>query len=72
MINSKSFKSYDKFLQYGRFVVITFSSEKDAIKLFLEKVKLNLPLANGKKGMPGIFPGDALIKYLEEMNKSKI
>jgi len=72
MTNSKSFKSYDKFLQYGRFVAITFSSEKDAIKLFLEKVRLNLTLANGKKGMPGIFPGDALIKYLEEMNKSKI
>lgn len=62
----RNYNSFDKFLKYGRFAAINFTSEKDAIKIFLEKVKFNLPLANGKKGMPLILMGDALIKYLEE------
>jgi hypothetical protein len=65
MSNSKNFKSYDLFLKNGRFAIVNFVSEKDALKIFLEKVRLNLPLADGKKGSPWIYPSDALIKYLE-------
>jgi len=51
---------------YGRFAVIKFRVEKDALKLYLEKIKINLPLVSGKKGMPYVYPGELLKKYLEE------
>ncbi len=59
---------YDKILGYGRFATIKFRVEKDALKFYLEKVKVSVSLVTGKKGMPFIFPGELLKKYIEEMD----
>jgi hypothetical protein len=66
MMNNPSFNSFEKFLNYGRFALVKFKTEKDALRLYLEKVKISVPLANGRRGMPLISPGELLKKYLEE------
>ena len=64
--NISNFTAYEKFITYGRFATIKLKSEKDALKLFLEKTKVNLPLSNGKKGMPYLYPGGLFKSYLEK------
>ena len=61
--------SIDKFISYGRFACLKFAQDKDALRVFLDRMKLNLPLSNGKKGCPQMKPGNLLRIYIEEMNK---
>lgn len=60
-----SFKDLDKFLHFGRLVIIKMKNEKDALKLFTSRVTINLPLTHNKRGMPQMCPGQALINYIE-------
>jgi hypothetical protein len=50
-------------------MLIKFKSEKDALKLYLEKVRINVPLVTGKKGTPFICTGNLLRKYIEQSKK---
>jgi hypothetical protein len=59
-----NFSNYNRFTEIGRLVGIRFKNEKDAIKILLEKIKLNLPCTPGRKAL--IVPGELLKKYLEE------
>ena len=61
-----NFNDFDKFFIYGRFAILKFKSEKDALKLYLEKNRINVPLITGKKGMPFMCPGELLKRYIEE------
>lgn len=61
--------SFDRLISYGRFACVKFTQNKDALKVFLDRVRLNLPLSNGKKGCPQMKPGNLLRIYIEEMNK---
>ena len=64
-MNIPSFKDYDKFLDFGRFVIVKMKNEKDALKLFTSRVAINIPLTHNKRGMPLMCPGQALIKFIE-------
>lgn len=50
IINQNINVNYEKFNEYGRFALIKFRNEKDAIKMFVEKLRMNFPLVNNKKG----------------------
>ena len=39
--------------------------DKDALKIYLEKCKLLLPLLGGRKGIPFMIPGNLLKTYIE-------
>jgi len=47
--------------------LLKFKKEKEALRLYLEKVRISIPLANGKKGYPFILPGASLKNYIEEL-----
>ncbi len=40
-------------------------NEKDALRLFTNRCSVNLPLTSGKRGMPFMCPGQALITFIE-------
>jgi hypothetical protein len=65
LLNNSEFNDYERFSEYGRFATIRFKNEKDAIKIYLDKIKINLPLINHKKGTPMMYPGNLLKTYLE-------
>jgi hypothetical protein len=64
--NISNFNLQDKFFELGRFAAVKFHSEKDALRVYLEKVKLNLHLSNGKRGQPMLYPGELLRKFIED------
>ncbi len=63
--SNPNFFSYDKFNQFGRIALLKFKTEKDALKVYLEKVRINLPLIQGKKGMPMCVAGQLLRNFMD-------
>ena len=53
--NLPNFKNYDKLIKFGRFATVKLNSEKDALKLLLEHVAINVPLVDNRKGKFFIF-----------------
>ena len=64
--NDKNIYNIEHFENYGRFITVKFRSDKDALKVYLEKIKLVLPLVNNKKGSPMLIIGDLLRKYIDQ------
>jgi hypothetical protein len=56
----------DKFYNYGRFALVKFKNDKDALRIYLEKTVLHLPLINQRNGSPFMIMGGLLKKYIEE------
>ena len=56
----------DKFINYGRFALVKFKNDKDALRIYLEKTVLHLPLINQRNGSPFMIMGGLLKKYIEE------
>ena len=65
MIENPQFNNFNKFTENGRFAGVRLKSEKDAMRILLDKVKLNLPSTGGSKKVV-ILPGELLKKYLED------
>jgi hypothetical protein len=65
IIINKLNTSIEKFDTFGRFVIIKMKYDKDALKIYLEKCKLLLPLLGGRKGIPFMIPGNLLKTYIE-------
>ena len=65
IIINKLNTSIEKFDTFGRFVIIKMKYDKDALKIYLEKCKLLLPLLGGRKGIPLMIPGNLLKNYIE-------
>lgn len=40
----------------------------DALAIFSNEIKLELPLNNGKNDQPLIYPSTSLIKFIDEFN----
>jgi hypothetical protein len=64
--NLPSYKDYDRLALLGRFVLIKFKHEKEAIKFYVERSKITLPLVNNRKGSPHIQPTELLKDYLDK------
>lgn len=67
MMNIPDYSNLEKFVSNGRFALIKLKNEKEALRLYLGKSKIQVLLSNGKKGSPYIIPGGLLKKYLEEI-----
>ncbi len=65
-LNNPSFNNYQRLNDIGRIALIKLRSEKDALRLYLEKIKLNIPLVHNKKGNPNIALTNYLRRFIEE------
>lgn len=64
-IINKSNTPIDKFDMFGRFAIVRLKYDKDALKIYLEKIKILLPLLGGRKGNPLMIIGNLLKTYIE-------
>jgi hypothetical protein len=51
-------------------MTIKFQEDMDAVKVFLNKIRINLPLVNNHKGFPEMLPGSLLSEYMKGLNRS--
>lgn len=51
-------------------MTIKFQDEMDGVKVFLNKIRINLPLVNNHKGFPEILPGSLLVEFMKGLNRS--
>lgn len=63
--SDSNFQDFNKLLECGRLAMIRLKNEKEALKIYTEKTRINLPLINGRKGQPLIWAGDLLKTYLD-------
>jgi hypothetical protein len=67
LVNSlPTFEDYNKLTALGRFVVIKFKHEKEALRFYIEKNKLSFPLIGNRKGSPNIQPTELLKEYIDK------
>ncbi len=66
MINNPAFNNYDRLNEIGRMALIKLRSEKDALRLFLDKIKLNIPLVGNKRGNPSTSLTNSMRRFIEE------
>lgn len=59
-----------KINEVGRIITIKFQDEMDGVKVFLNKIRINLPLVNNHKGFPEILPGSLLVEFMKGLNRS--
>jgi len=60
----------NKINEVGRIMTIKFHDDMDAVKVYLNKIKINLTLVNNQKGYPEILPGNLLSEYMKNLNKT--
>ena len=61
----------DKINELGRIVTVKLNENEstEALKVFMNKIKLNIPLIRNCKGSPIILPGSLLLKFISNINK---
>ena len=52
----------------GRVACVKFDNILDGLALFVNDVKISVPLNNGKNDQPIIYPSKYLMKFIEEYN----
>jgi hypothetical protein len=66
MLNNPNFDQYMRIEDIGRIMLVKLRSERDALKLYSDKMKLNLPLVNNKRGNPRIALTNCIVRFIEQ------